>query len=754
MSETLETVDLNNTPCPAVSIIIPLYNAANQIAECLDSLLAQTFQDFEVIVVDDCSTDNSTEIVKGYEEKFDGRLTLTKTEKNSGGGGYVPRNLGLSLANGEYVFFLDADDFILLIALETLYNVAKEYDADVVYTGYFYNLVSSNSIYLRQDGESKKLLREGLEDKIDLRIDDQKGNLSKLLLEEREGHFRNPWSRFVKRELLIENKIIFPARMTTGGDFIWVISLYCHAKKFLRIPTPIYFYRNYNAESVTQTKRIPSEQLAHWISAFVDFAKNLGELENQNAILSENPVYCLQTLKSHFDWCLSRTNDARKELSNQDIYEILYREFAKDSSGAAASLLPFFFSFIDTEIKVGDERLQTINQLEKNVADLKKSFAHPAISVIVPMYNVEEYIAECLDSILLQTFQDFEVIVVDDCSTDNSVKIVESYIPKFDGRLKLFHMEKNTGSGALPRNRGLSISNGEYIYLTDADDFILLNTLEILYTSAKKYDADVVYTGSYYKMKATNDVYVYRDGEGHKLLRDGLEDKPNLYVNDQVGNLNRLLLQEKEGNFRGPTTKFIKRKLLIDNKIYFPKIPIGEDFIWVINVYCHAKRFLRISTPFYFYRLNTASVTKTKRTPSEQLNHWISAFVDFTKSLRELESENEVLSKNPVYCLSALQGHFEWCFYFINEARKELSNQEIYESLHREFAKDSSGSIVPFFFSFIDSEKRVGSERLQTIQNLQKIISQPKNLSDFLLFRLSFPCTMPKNISLNVLTVS
>ena len=101
--------DLDN---PAISVIIPMYNAEEYVGECLDSLLAQTFQDFEVIVVDDCSADKCFELVEGYSPKFKGRLRLEKTEKNSGGGGYVPRNIGMSLARGEYVYFMDADDYI------------------------------------------------------------------------------------------------------------------------------------------------------------------------------------------------------------------------------------------------------------------------------------------------------------------------------------------------------------------------------------------------------------------------------------------------------------------------------------------------------------------------------------------------------------------------------------------------------------------------------------------------------------------
>ena len=85
----------------------------------------------------------------------------------------------------------------------------------------------------------------------------------------------------------------------------------------------------------------------------------------------------------------------------------------------------------------------------KPTAQLDKQPAQPdnqrAISVIIPLYNAEEYVAGCLDSILAQTFQDFELIIVDDCSTDSSCSIVESYILKFNGRLKLYHTKKKHG---------------------------------------------------------------------------------------------------------------------------------------------------------------------------------------------------------------------------------------------------------------------------------------------------------------------
>ncbi len=233
--------------CPAISVVIPMYNAEKYIGECLDSLLNQSFQDFEVIVVDDCSTDSSVEIVKNYAEKFGWRLKLSQTKTNSGGGGYVPRNIGLGLSCGEYVYFMDADDFIMKTALEELFTAAKEYDADVVYTGSCYFHRGANDNKLERDREGQILIQKGLADKPTLTIDDPNRNLQRLLM---EGNRREPWSKFIQRKFLIENEIVFP-KIISGGDFIWL----CCSKRFLRIPNAIYFWRDNSPESITRKKK-------------------------------------------------------------------------------------------------------------------------------------------------------------------------------------------------------------------------------------------------------------------------------------------------------------------------------------------------------------------------------------------------------------------------------------------------------------------------------------------------------------------
>ena len=111
------------------------------------------------------------------------------------------------------------------------------------------------------------------------------------------------------------------------------------------------------------------------------------------------------------------------------------------------------------------------------------------VSVIVPVYNVEKYLKDCLDSVVNQTLEDIEIICVNDGSTDNSLAILEEYAEK-DSRIKIITQENKGLGGA--RNTGLYHANGEYISFIDSDDWIELNTFEELYNMSKNLDLDML----------------------------------------------------------------------------------------------------------------------------------------------------------------------------------------------------------------------------------------------------------------------
>ena len=189
-------------PCPTISVIIPIYNAEKYIAECLDSLLVQTFQDFEVIVVDDYSTDNSFKIVESYVEKFNGRLLLTKTEKNSDSEA-IPRNKGILLSRGEYVQFVNADDMISTTALEELYALSKEYSADLVYVEKHYSGSDMDNVSIR--GRHANIILYGEKKDFRKRLSEQKSI-------NRYTQIINKFSRYFTARMDIK-------LMKTEGDF-------------------------------------------------------------------------------------------------------------------------------------------------------------------------------------------------------------------------------------------------------------------------------------------------------------------------------------------------------------------------------------------------------------------------------------------------------------------------------------------------------------------------------------------------------
>lgn len=135
----------------------------------------------------------------------------------------------------------------------------------------------------------------------------------------------------------------------------------------------------------------------------------------------------------------------------------------------------------------------------------------PAVSVIIPLYNAEKFIRQCLISVLASKFQDYEVIVVDDCSTDRSVVEVEKLLPHFDGRLKILHTDVNSGGAGVPRNLGLKSARGKYITFVDNDDLILPTTLGYFFDIAEKFNADVLHTEKCLATNNTNLDFQYKD---------------------------------------------------------------------------------------------------------------------------------------------------------------------------------------------------------------------------------------------------
>ena len=239
-SNTLKIFVVGDEMNPEISIVVPLYNAEKYIETCIVSILNQTFENFEVIVVDDCSTDNTLEIVQKFD---DPRIKIVHQFKNSGES--ASRNLGLANARGKYVYFMDDDDAILEDNLENFYRAAEESNADIVHMNAWIDtdekFPSGADAIINKEYCNNPEPRF-LSDDLVTRLQNEFIDL---------GMYVTPWLKLSRRDFLIESGLHFPA-MTRCGDVFHLFAELCFARKIQVIDACGYVYRLHSNQTVRQ----------------------------------------------------------------------------------------------------------------------------------------------------------------------------------------------------------------------------------------------------------------------------------------------------------------------------------------------------------------------------------------------------------------------------------------------------------------------------------------------------------------------
>ena len=215
------------------------------------------------------------------------------------------------------------------------------------------------------------------------------------------------------------------------------------------------------------------------------------------------------------------------------------------------------------------------------------------VSVVVPIYNVEKYIRRCLESIQQQTMNDVEIIVVNDCTLDNSMAIVED-LAKDDRRIRIFNYEKNRGP-MCARETGYMAATGDYITFCDSDDYMPKDALEVLYNEAIKTEADIV---------SGNFTYITIDGK-EILKRNRLP-----YGNASEDIYRALLRKDIQHTLCG---KLFKASMLKDyNYKTYEHATNGEDGCLFYQVVQHVDKMAQIERSVYYYAQNIESSTQKR----------------------------------------------------------------------------------------------------------------------------------------------
>lgn len=247
----------------------------------------------------------------------------------------------------------------------------------------------------------------------------------------------------------------------------------------------------------------------------------------------------------------------------------------------------------------------------------------PKISVVVPVYKVEQWLKECMDSLVNQTLKEIEIICVDDGSPDNCGKILDEYAEK-DSRVKVIH-QKNSGVQKA-RNAGLDIATGEYITFADSDDYLELNAYEVAYNYAKKDDVDILQ----FKYRQ------FYDGKDDYVNKLDLSDSP-------VISLKEYWQLEQS---RTVWNKLFKFEIIQNNNIRFiPGIKPADDTCFSYSALGYVKKVKNIPAKFYNYRLRSDSICNAMNSDEVFINSYkmFKHICDSWRSGNCIENQEDIL---------------------------------------------------------------------------------------------------------------
>lgn len=258
------------------------------------------------------------------------------------------------------------------------------------------------------------------------------------------------------------------------------------------------------------------------------------------------------------------------------------------------------------------------------------------VSIVVPCYKVEKYIAELIESIQMQTFKDIEIILVDDGSPDRTGAICDEYASR-DDRLRVIH-KPNEGVGAA-RNDGMKAATGEYIIFADSDDFLPENAIELLYAKAVETSADVV-------MGDISRIVADKEEKGQMFSEEFVTDNDT-----QIREIVKTIFyrtycpnpyQGKASfGYGGPWNKLVRREHLMNNHIVFDTRVKGiyDDYIYCAYTISTAKKVAYIRQIVYYYRILETSITNTYKNDTLAINQ--SIFQAWSEFLEKYDQHRE-----------------------------------------------------------------------------------------------------------------
>ena len=631
-----------------VSVIVPCYNVSAYIRECLDSLIYQTLEEIEIICVNDGSTDNTPEILREYAEK-DSRIKIID-KQNSGYGNTM--NMGIDSARGEYIGILESDDYVMVDMYESLYKIASENNLDFVKADFyrFFNENGKLELFYNSITNNKKQYYNKI-----MRPRDVIESFRFIM---------NTWSGIYKRSFIEENNIRH--NETPGASFqdngFW-FQTFALAERVMFINKPYYMNRRDNPDSSVHNKgKVYAVQYEYdRIREFIDsHSEKLHHLipiiwykKFRNYMFTYNRI--AEEYKEDF-----LDNFSREFHEAENAGELDYSLFGSNEVKKLESIMSdpskFYMNDFDERMKSGRQDYNFGKSTSEGT-----NTDNPSVSVIVPVYNIEKYIRQALDSIVRQSLSDIEIICIDDGSTDNTLAIVQEYAAK-DNRFIVL-TQKNQGAGAA-RNKGLAIAKGECLSFLDGDDFFEYDMLETAYRKMQQTKADI----AVYQVNAyDNDTGVTSYCEIG--FRNEYVPKKDVF---SYQDMKRYIFNAFQN---WPWNKMFRRSFIQRNNILFQPLFRTNDLLFTCTALACASRITKIQRPLVTYRRQSDN-------SSQATNHI--APLDFYKAFCALQDKLIETGLYPELERSFVNSALKGCIYNLNSLKSGEAFNTLYTMLKQE----------------------------------------------------------------------
>jgi glycosyltransferase involved in cell wall biosynthesis len=509
---------------PAVSVVMPVYNVEPYLDVAIASVLGQDFTDLELIIVDDASTDNGRRIIAKHWRK-DPRVRVFGLDHNTIGGAGVPSNIGLRAARGKYVAFADSDDHITKGGLAKLVELAEAHSAELV-IGDFRTFTDK--------------LKDGAEP-YDRRVWDEIPLNAPISAFSHPALFSLspvPWRKLYRNDFLRVNDILYPE-----GDYFyednplhWFVLSRAH--RVVACDEVISFHRQ-EREGATMSAQ------AYKLGAFVNHA---------NTILN----------------FLEKSTDDRRDVLFEAFFGYLDRSdwtVKRQSQPAAAALIRRGLGDVYQRAIEAAPAAQVPPLVRPRLATYRSAYPDIDLTVVIPVYNSADLVGQTIDSVLALSGLRFNVLLVDDGSTDDSLAVMREY----ERRHPNVHVfaQGNRGAGRA-RNSVIPLSTGRYTYFLDADDLIEAEALGAAVAQADAESADLVMVK--YRIEYTDEDRTQGMFGGDRQIWDQLPQASN--------NAERQKLAAKLINY--PWNRVIRTSLLHDANIFFGATVVHNDvqFHW------------------------------------------------------------------------------------------------------------------------------------------------------------------------------